>query len=92
MVARVVVVSITGAVLFFVVVVDVVVVVGTGFSTTVVQEVRAKATARSGVRMISFFIVGMVSFTADSVQVSRPDVFRTKFFEFNFRPQGRGPG
>jgi len=51
-------------VLFFIVVVDVVVVVGAGFSTTVVHEVRAKATARSGVRMISFFIVGMVSFTA----------------------------
>jgi hypothetical protein len=54
----------TGAVLFFVVCVVVVVVAGTGFSTTVVHEVRAKATARSGVRMISFFIVGMVSFTA----------------------------
>jgi hypothetical protein len=51
-------------VLFFNVVVDVVVVVGVGFSTTVVHELRAKATARSGVRMISFFIVGMVSFTA----------------------------
>jgi hypothetical protein len=51
-------------VLFFIVVVDVVVVVGVGFSTTVVHEVRAKAIARSGVRMISFFIVGMVSFTA----------------------------
>jgi hypothetical protein len=71
---------ITGAVLFFVVCVVVVVVLGAGFSTTVVHEVRAKATARSGVRMISFFIVGMVSFTADSVQVSRPDVFRTKIF------------
>jgi hypothetical protein len=55
---------ITGAVLFFVVCVVVVVVVGAGFSTTVVHEVRAKATARSGVRMISFFIFGMVSFTA----------------------------
>ena len=47
-----------GAVLFFTVDVVVVVVVGaTGFSTTVVHEGRAKATARSGVRMISFFIM-----------------------------------
>jgi membrane-anchored protein YejM (alkaline phosphatase superfamily) len=60
---RVVVVScVTGTVLFFVVDVVVVVLVGTGFSTTVVQEVRARATARSGVRMISFFIVEVVSF------------------------------
>jgi hypothetical protein len=55
---------ITGAVLFFVVCVVVVVVAGAGFSTTVVHEVSVRATARSGVRMISFFIVGMVSFTA----------------------------
>ena len=53
-----------GAVLFFVVDVVVGVVAGAGFSTTVVHEVSARATARSGVRMISFFIVGMVSFTA----------------------------
>ena len=52
----------TGAVLFFVVDVVVVVLVGAGFSTTVVHEVRARATARSGVRMISFFIVEVVSF------------------------------
>jgi hypothetical protein len=46
---------------FFTVVVDVVVVVGAGFSTTVVHEVRRTAAqARSGVRMISFFIVGIV--------------------------------
>jgi membrane-anchored protein YejM (alkaline phosphatase superfamily) len=46
---------------FFVVVVEVVVVVGAGFSTTVVHEVRSTAAhARSGVRMISFFIVGIV--------------------------------
>jgi hypothetical protein len=39
----------------------VVVVVGVGFSTTVVHEVNsAVATARSGVRIISFFIVGVV--------------------------------
>jgi hypothetical protein len=35
----------------------VVVVVGVGFSTTVVHEFRSMATARSGMRMISFFIV-----------------------------------
>jgi hypothetical protein len=48
-----------GAVLFFVVDVVVVVVVGatTGFSTTVVHELRTNATVTSGVRMISFFIV-----------------------------------
>jgi hypothetical protein len=50
---------VVGVTAFFVVEVVVVVVVGTGFSTTVVHEVRAKATARSGVRMISFFIVGV---------------------------------
>jgi hypothetical protein len=55
---------VVGTVLFFIVVDVVVVVVGAGFSTTVVHEVSARATARSGVRMISFFIVGMVSFTA----------------------------
>ena len=76
-----VVVSCTGTVLFFVVVVDVVVVVGTGFSTTVVQEVRAKATARSGVRMISFFIVGVVPSKNPSAQMPQPDVFRAQFFE-----------
>jgi hypothetical protein len=51
-----------GAGTFFVVV-DwvVVVVVGVGFSTTVVHEVRSTAAPmRSGVRMISFFIVGVV--------------------------------
>jgi hypothetical protein len=72
----VVVVSVVGTVLFFVVVVDVVVVVGTGFSTTVVQEVRAKATAKSGVRMISFFIVGVVPSQNHSAQMPQPDVFR----------------
>ena len=39
----------------------VVVVVGAGFSTTVVHEVRSTAaTASSGVRIISFFIVEVV--------------------------------
>jgi hypothetical protein len=55
---------VAGTTAFFVVEVVVVVVAGAGFSTTVVHDVRAKATARSGVRMISFFIVGLVSFTA----------------------------
>jgi hypothetical protein len=39
----------------------VLVVVGAGFSTTVVHEVRSTAaTARTGVRIISFFIVEVV--------------------------------
>jgi hypothetical protein len=46
-----------GAVLFFTVEVVVVVVAGTGFSTTVVHELRTNATATSGVTIISFFIV-----------------------------------
>jgi S1-C subfamily serine protease len=54
-----------GGTLFVVVDWVVVVVLGAGFSTTVVHEVRSTAAhARSGVRMISFFIVGIVSFTA----------------------------
>jgi len=59
----VVVVSCTaGAVLLLTVECVVVVVVGatTGFSTTVVQDVKRMATAKSGVRMISLFIVGVV--------------------------------
>jgi hypothetical protein len=59
---RTVVSVVLGTVLFFVVVVDVVVVVGAGFSTTVVHEVKNRATARSGVTIISFFIVEVVSF------------------------------
>jgi hypothetical protein len=73
-----VVVSVVGTVLFFTVVVDVVVVVGVGFSTTVVQEFRAKATAKSGIRMISFFIVGVVPSIMQSMQMPQPDVFRVK--------------
>jgi hypothetical protein len=38
----------------------VVVVVGVGFSTTVVHEVRTAAAASNGVRIISFFIVEVV--------------------------------
>ena len=63
----------------FLTVVDVVVVVGVGFSTTVVHEVNsAVATARSGVTIISFFIVGVVSFMDRSSQVVLPDVFLAK--------------
>jgi hypothetical protein len=55
------VVEVVGAGTFLVVVCVVVVLAGTGFSTTVVHEVnRAVATATSGVRMMSFFIVGIV--------------------------------
>jgi hypothetical protein len=55
------VVVVDGGGTLFVVWVVVVVVVGAGFSTTVVHEVRSTAAqARSGVRMISFFIVGVV--------------------------------
>ena len=70
-----------GAFFIVVVVCDVVVVVGTGFSTTVVHEVRStEATTSNGVIMISFFIVGVVSFKDESTQVPRPDVFRVKIF------------
>jgi hypothetical protein len=69
---------VVGTVLFFIVVDVVVVVVGAGFSTTVVHEVKNRATASSGVTIISFFIVGVVSFKDNSAQVPRPDVFRAK--------------
>jgi hypothetical protein len=50
-----------GGTLFVVVDCVVVVELGAGFSTTVVHEVRSTAApARSGVRMISFFIVGVI--------------------------------
>jgi hypothetical protein len=72
---------VVGTELFFTVDVVVVVVAGvTGFSTTVVHEVRAKATARSGVRMISFFISGLFLSTDSSAQMPQPDVFRRKYF------------
>ena len=75
-----------GAGAFRTVVCVVVVVVGTGFSTTVVHEVNsAVATARSGVTIISFFIVGVVSFMDSSAQVPRPDVFRVQISE-SFSP------
>jgi hypothetical protein len=60
---RVVVLSVLVDGTFFVVseCVVVVVLVGAGFSTTVVHEVRTTAAiARNGVRIISFFIVGVV--------------------------------
>ena len=63
-----------------VVVCVVVVVVGVGFSTTVVQDVNRRATAKSGMRMISFFIVEICfPSQTDSVQMPQPDVFRTHF-------------
>ena len=57
------------------------VVVGTGCSTTVVHEVMSTATARSGVTIISFFIVGVVSFMDSSAQVPLADVFPAKISE-----------
>jgi hypothetical protein len=48
-----------GTVLFLTVEVVVVVVGATGFSTTVVHDVNRRAAATSGMRMISFFIVGI---------------------------------
>ena len=61
---------------------DVVVVVGAGVSTTVVHEVRsAVATARSGVTIISFFIVEVISFMDRSSQVPLADVFLEKISE-----------
>jgi hypothetical protein len=68
-------------VLFLTVEVVVVVVGATGFSTTVVHEVNKMATAKSGMRMISFFIVGIgFSSQETSAQMPQPDVFRAKFF------------
>ena len=76
------VVWLTGAGAFRTVVDDVVVVVaGVGFSTTVVHEVKSTvATASSGVTIISFFIVGVVSFMDSSAQIPQPDVFRPKIY------------
>lgn len=68
----------------------VVVVVGVGFSTTVVHEVNsAVATARSGVTIISFFIVGVVSFMDKSSQVVLPDVFLAKISKLISRSRYR---
>jgi hypothetical protein len=75
---------VVGAVLFLTVVVEVVVVAGTGFSTTVVHEFKSMATARSGITKISFFIVGVVPSKTSSSQMPQPDVFRAKFLNFNF--------
>lgn len=89
-----VVLSVVVAGAFFTVVdcVVVVVVVGAGVSTTVVHEVKSTAAiASKGVRIISFFIVGVVSFKDDSVQAFRPDVFRAKFGP-DFRTPGSSDG
>jgi hypothetical protein len=70
-----------GTVLFLTVEVVVVVVGATGFSTTVVHEVNKMATAKSGMRMICFFIIGIgFSSQETSAQMPQPDVFRAKFF------------
>jgi hypothetical protein len=65
----------------------VVVVVGAGFSTTVVHEVRSMAaTASSGIRMISFFIVGVVP-----SRTNRCRFFGQMYFERRFsRLKGSG--
>jgi hypothetical protein len=73
-----------GGTVLFCTVVEVVVVVGAGFSTTVVHEFKSMATARSGMRMISFFIVGVVPSLNHSAQMPQPDVFRVKFSEYKF--------
>ena len=58
----------------------VVVVVGAGFSTTVVHEVRrTAATASSGVRIISFFIVEVVP-----SRTNRRRFLGQMYFERNF--------
>jgi len=68
----------------------VVVVAGAGVSTTVVHEVKsAVATARSGVTIISFFIVEVVSFMDRSAQVPLADVFRGKISALIFGPVER---
>ena len=77
-----VIVSVVGTVLFFTVVVDVVVVVGVGFSTTVVQEFRAKATAKSGVRMMSLFIVGVVPSQTNRHRCLNQMYFGRSFLKF----------
>lgn len=72
---------VAGVTLFFVVVVVVEVVVGVGFSTTVVHEFKSMATAKSGITMISFFIViGVVPSQNHSAQMPQPDAFRADFF------------
>jgi hypothetical protein len=79
------VVVVAGAGTFFIVVVDwvVVVVVGAGFSTTVVHEARSTAAqARSGVRIISFFIVGVVPSTSIRRTFLGQMYFGRRFSEF----------
>jgi hypothetical protein len=60
----------------------VVVVVGAGFSTTVVHEVRTTAAmARSGVRIISFFIVGVVPSKTIRHRSLSQMYFRRRFYD-----------
>jgi hypothetical protein len=62
----------------------VVVVVGAGFSTTVVHEARSTAaTASAGVRIISFFIVGVVP-----SRTNRRRFLGQMYFERRFSDQG----
>jgi hypothetical protein len=58
----------------------VVVVVGAGFSTTVVQDVRSIAeTASSGVRIISFFIIEVVPSRTNRRRFLGQMYFRRRF-------------
>jgi hypothetical protein len=74
---------VVGTVLFFTVV-DVVVVVGAGFSTTVVHEFKSMATIRSGMRMTSFFIVGVVPSKPIRRRCLNQMYFGSSFLNFNF--------
>jgi hypothetical protein len=63
----------------------VVVVVGAGFSTTVVHEVRSSAaTAKRGVRMISFFIVGIIPSRTNRCRYLGQMYFERRFFRLSF--------
>jgi Flp pilus assembly protein protease CpaA len=68
----------------------VVVVVGAGFSTTVVHEVRATAIARTGVRMISFFIVFELFLQGRIGAGSSPDCISDENFSGWAIDPGRG--
>jgi hypothetical protein len=72
-----------GTVLFWTVVE--VVVVGAGFSTTVVHEFKSMVTARSGMRMISFFIVGVVASQTIRHRCLNQMYFGRSFSNFIFR-------
>jgi hypothetical protein len=68
--------------LFVVVVCVVLVVVGAGFSTTVVHEVKSTAAAAiSGVTIISFFIVGVVPSKTIRHRSLSQMYFRRRFYD-----------